>query len=173
MGEIPDPTRVVQRGGPGTSPSALCWTSLGRVTAGVLWGEQRCADDLPLSLVFQSKTEPSLWTCPFHPPLQLSFVIRSLSPLHGFGLAKIKVWNYWTADGVSNWLCLLEGRLMEAFGADSLIPGVAAWTQGGPAGCSRCLLGRFIQPCHSHRAQSLCLKVCNVESDHPWGKLEE
>ncbi|XP_043416180.1 katanin-interacting protein isoform X2 [Prionailurus bengalensis] len=46
-----------------------------------------------------SKKDPSLWTCPFHPPLQLFFVIRNTSRLHDFDLAKIKVWNYWTADG--------------------------------------------------------------------------
>ncbi|KAM5197959.1 katanin-interacting protein isoform 4-T4 [Hipposideros larvatus] len=46
-----------------------------------------------------SKKDPSLWTCPFHPPLKLFFVIRNVRPLCGFGLAKIKVWNYWMADG--------------------------------------------------------------------------
>ncbi|XP_037669885.1 LOW QUALITY PROTEIN: katanin-interacting protein [Choloepus didactylus] len=46
-----------------------------------------------------STKDPSLWTCPFHPPLQLFFIIRNTSRLCDFGLAKIKVWNYWTADG--------------------------------------------------------------------------
>ncbi|XP_027965645.1 protein KIAA0556 homolog isoform X4 [Eumetopias jubatus] len=46
-----------------------------------------------------SKKDPSLWMCPFHPPLQLFFVIRNTRRLQDFGLAKIKVWNYWTADG--------------------------------------------------------------------------
>ncbi|XP_029802522.1 protein KIAA0556 homolog isoform X1 [Suricata suricatta] len=46
-----------------------------------------------------SKKDPSLWMCPFHPPLQLFFVIRNTSRLQDFDLAKIKVWNYWTADG--------------------------------------------------------------------------
>ncbi|XP_054570524.1 katanin-interacting protein [Eptesicus fuscus] len=46
-----------------------------------------------------SKKDSSLWTCPFHPPLQLFFVIRSTRRLRAFGLARIKVWNYWTADG--------------------------------------------------------------------------
>ncbi|XP_070269528.1 katanin-interacting protein isoform X4 [Myotis yumanensis] len=46
-----------------------------------------------------SKKDSSLWTCPFHPPLQLFFVIRNTRRLHAFGLARIKVWNYWTADG--------------------------------------------------------------------------
>ncbi|XP_071067322.1 katanin-interacting protein isoform X4 [Dasypus novemcinctus] len=46
-----------------------------------------------------SRKDPSLWTCPFHPPLQLFFIIRNTRRLRDFGLAKIKVWNYWTADG--------------------------------------------------------------------------
>ncbi|XP_039741497.1 katanin-interacting protein [Pteropus medius] len=46
-----------------------------------------------------SKKDPSLWTCPFHPPLQLFFIIRDARPLRDFGLARIRVWNYWTADG--------------------------------------------------------------------------
>ncbi|XP_057605961.1 katanin-interacting protein isoform X2 [Hippopotamus amphibius kiboko] len=45
------------------------------------------------------KKIPSLWMCPFHPPLQLFFVIRNTRQLHDFGLTEIKVWNYWTADG--------------------------------------------------------------------------
>uniref|UniRef100_A0A8C5Y5X8 Katanin interacting protein n=1 Tax=Microcebus murinus TaxID=30608 RepID=A0A8C5Y5X8_MICMU len=48
------------------------------------------------------KNEPSLWTCPFHPPLQLFFVIRNTGQLRDFHLAKIKVWNYWTTDGDLN-----------------------------------------------------------------------
>ncbi|XP_032698591.1 LOW QUALITY PROTEIN: protein KIAA0556 homolog [Lontra canadensis] len=46
-----------------------------------------------------SMEDPSLWMCPFHPPLQLFFVIRNTRQLQDFGLAKIKVWNYWTANG--------------------------------------------------------------------------
>ncbi|KAI5939981.1 Katanin-interacting protein [Manis javanica] len=46
-----------------------------------------------------SKEDLSLWTCTFHPPLQLFFVIRNTRQLHDFGLSKIKVWNYWAADG--------------------------------------------------------------------------
>ncbi|XP_062956228.1 katanin-interacting protein [Cynocephalus volans] len=46
-----------------------------------------------------SKKDPSLWTCPFHPPLQLFFVIRNTRQLRDFGLAKVRVWNYWTTDG--------------------------------------------------------------------------
>ncbi|XP_058536514.1 katanin-interacting protein [Ochotona princeps] len=43
--------------------------------------------------------DASPWICPFHPPLQLMFVIRNTRQLCNFGLAKVKVWNYWTADG--------------------------------------------------------------------------
>ncbi|XP_041523019.1 katanin-interacting protein isoform X3 [Microtus oregoni] len=46
-----------------------------------------------------SKKDPPVWTCPFHPPLQLYFIIHNMRQLHDFGLAKIKVRNYWTADG--------------------------------------------------------------------------
>lgn len=52
-----------------------------------------------------------MWTCPFHPPLQLFFVIRNTRQLRDFGLTKIKVWNYCTADGVSNRLRFLAGHL--------------------------------------------------------------
>ncbi|XP_042638159.1 katanin-interacting protein [Orycteropus afer afer] len=45
------------------------------------------------------KKDLSLWTCPFQPPLQLFFTVRNTQQLRDFGLAKIKVWNYWTADG--------------------------------------------------------------------------
>ncbi|XP_009194466.2 protein KIAA0556 homolog isoform X5 [Papio anubis] len=43
--------------------------------------------------------DSSPWTCPFRPPLQLFFVIRNTRQLGDFSLAKIKVRNYWTADG--------------------------------------------------------------------------
>lgn len=46
-----------------------------------------------------SKKDPPVWTCPFHPPLQLYFIIHNIRQLRDFGLAKIKVRNYWTADG--------------------------------------------------------------------------
>ncbi|KFQ93193.1 Uncharacterized protein KIAA0556, partial [Nipponia nippon] len=35
-----------------------------------------------------------LWMCPFHPPIQLYFVIRNLTRSHDFGISKIKIWNY-------------------------------------------------------------------------------
>lgn len=46
-----------------------------------------------------SRNEPSPWLCPFHPPLQLFFILRNTRQLPDFALARIKVWNYWTADG--------------------------------------------------------------------------
>ncbi|XP_023048706.1 protein KIAA0556 homolog isoform X7 [Piliocolobus tephrosceles] len=45
------------------------------------------------------KKDSSPWTCPFRRPLQLFFVIRNTRQLGDFSLAKIKVRNYWTADG--------------------------------------------------------------------------
>ncbi|XP_061849540.1 katanin-interacting protein isoform X2 [Colius striatus] len=43
---------------------------------------------------FNISKESFLWMCPFHPPVQLYFVIRN--PVHSrdFGLSKIKIWNY-------------------------------------------------------------------------------
>ncbi|NXJ68842.1 K0556 protein, partial [Rostratula benghalensis] len=38
--------------------------------------------------------ESFLWTCPFHPPVQLYFVIRNPTRSRGFGISKIKIWNY-------------------------------------------------------------------------------
>uniref|UniRef100_A0A8C0WQ66 KATNIP domain-containing protein n=1 Tax=Castor canadensis TaxID=51338 RepID=A0A8C0WQ66_CASCN len=58
-------------------------------------GELGCLVNRSLS----SKEDLSLWTCPFHPPLKLFFIIRNTRQLQDFGLAKIKVWNYWTTDG--------------------------------------------------------------------------
>ncbi|XP_006896692.1 PREDICTED: uncharacterized protein KIAA0556 homolog [Elephantulus edwardii] len=46
-----------------------------------------------------SKKDLPVWTCPFQPPLQLVFLLRNTQQLRDFGLAKIRVWNYWTADG--------------------------------------------------------------------------
>ncbi|NWH67216.1 K0556 protein, partial [Geococcyx californianus] len=41
--------------------------------------------------------ESFLWMCPFHPPIQLYFVIRNPTRSHDFGISKIKIWNYNTA----------------------------------------------------------------------------
>ncbi|NWZ67427.1 K0556 protein, partial [Acrocephalus arundinaceus] len=38
--------------------------------------------------------ESCLWMCPFHPPVQLYFVIRNPTRSRDFGIAKIKIWNY-------------------------------------------------------------------------------
>ncbi|NWX95481.1 K0556 protein, partial [Nothoprocta ornata] len=40
--------------------------------------------------------ESSLWMCPFYPPIQLYFVIRNPTRSRGFGISKIKIWNYST-----------------------------------------------------------------------------
>ncbi|NWV86797.1 K0556 protein, partial [Dasyornis broadbenti] len=40
--------------------------------------------------------ESCLWMCPFHPPVQLYFVIRNPTRSRDFGIAKIKIWNYST-----------------------------------------------------------------------------
>ncbi|XP_037766831.1 katanin-interacting protein isoform X8 [Chelonia mydas] len=41
-----------------------------------------------------STKERFLWTCPFHAPVQLYFVIRNPSWSRDFGISKIKIWNY-------------------------------------------------------------------------------
>ncbi|XP_056661474.1 katanin-interacting protein isoform X3 [Monodelphis domestica] len=43
-----------------------------------------------------STKELSLWTCPFHPPVQLFFIIRNTRQSYEFGISRIKLWNYWT-----------------------------------------------------------------------------
>ncbi|NXI66559.1 K0556 protein, partial [Anseranas semipalmata] len=40
--------------------------------------------------------ESFLWMCPFHPPIQLYFVIRNPTRSRDFGISKIKIWNYST-----------------------------------------------------------------------------
>ncbi|KAM6299190.1 katanin-interacting protein [Aegotheles albertisi] len=39
-------------------------------------------------------TKEDLWMCPFHPPIQLYFIIRNLTRSCDFGISKIKIWNY-------------------------------------------------------------------------------
>ncbi|NXL50108.1 K0556 protein, partial [Podilymbus podiceps] len=41
--------------------------------------------------------ENFIWMCPFHPPIQLYFVIRNPTRSRDFGISKIKIWNYNTA----------------------------------------------------------------------------
>ncbi|XP_048465715.1 protein KATNIP homolog [Rhincodon typus] len=38
--------------------------------------------------------ERHMWTCPFRPPVQLYFVVRSPIKSCDFGISKIKIWNY-------------------------------------------------------------------------------
>ncbi|NXI91837.1 K0556 protein, partial [Psophia crepitans] len=38
--------------------------------------------------------ESFLWMCPFHPPIQLYFVIRNPTRSRDFDISKIKIWNY-------------------------------------------------------------------------------
>ncbi|XP_032429779.1 protein KIAA0556 isoform X2 [Xiphophorus hellerii] len=35
-----------------------------------------------------------MWTCPFHPPIQLYFIIRNTERALDFGISSIKIWNY-------------------------------------------------------------------------------
>ncbi|XP_051630121.1 katanin-interacting protein isoform X1 [Manacus candei] len=42
------------------------------------------------------RKESCLWMCPFHPPIQLYFVIRNPTRSCDFGISKIKIWNYST-----------------------------------------------------------------------------
>ncbi|KAM9837979.1 katanin-interacting protein [Aulostomus maculatus] len=35
-----------------------------------------------------------MWTCPFHPPIQLYFIIRNTECSPDFGISRIKIWNY-------------------------------------------------------------------------------
>ncbi|XP_017274072.1 katanin-interacting protein isoform X2 [Kryptolebias marmoratus] len=38
--------------------------------------------------------ERHMWTCPFHPPIQLYFIIRNTEYAPDFGVSCIKIWNY-------------------------------------------------------------------------------
>ncbi|XP_076615806.1 katanin-interacting protein isoform X1 [Chaetodon auriga] len=38
--------------------------------------------------------ERHMWTCPFHPPVQLYFIIRNTERSSDFGISRIKIWNY-------------------------------------------------------------------------------
>ncbi|KAJ8399898.1 hypothetical protein AAFF_G00406280 [Aldrovandia affinis] len=38
--------------------------------------------------------ERHMWTCPFHPPVQLYFIIRNPERSPDFGISRIKIWNY-------------------------------------------------------------------------------
>uniref|UniRef100_A0A667YYZ9 Katanin interacting protein n=1 Tax=Myripristis murdjan TaxID=586833 RepID=A0A667YYZ9_9TELE len=51
-----------------------------------------------LGALVNGKTKESvsrhMWTCPFHPPIQLYFVIRNTEYSLDFGISRIKIWNY-------------------------------------------------------------------------------
>uniref|UniRef100_F6VXB4 Katanin-interacting protein n=1 Tax=Xenopus tropicalis TaxID=8364 RepID=F6VXB4_XENTR len=38
--------------------------------------------------------EHFMWTCPFHPPVQLYFIIRNATKSADFDISKLKIWNY-------------------------------------------------------------------------------
>ncbi|XP_064178298.1 katanin-interacting protein isoform X3 [Anguilla rostrata] len=38
--------------------------------------------------------ERHMWTCPFHPPVQLYFIVRNPERSPDFGISRIKIWNY-------------------------------------------------------------------------------
>ncbi|KAK2870458.1 hypothetical protein Q8A67_024850 [Cirrhinus molitorella] len=38
--------------------------------------------------------ERHMWVCPFHPPVQLYFVIRNVERSPNFNISRIKIWNY-------------------------------------------------------------------------------
>ncbi|XP_069373177.1 katanin-interacting protein isoform X2 [Paralichthys olivaceus] len=38
--------------------------------------------------------ERHMWTCPYHPPIQLYFIIRNTERSPDFGISRIKIWNY-------------------------------------------------------------------------------
>ncbi|XP_061665648.1 katanin-interacting protein isoform X2 [Syngnathoides biaculeatus] len=38
--------------------------------------------------------ERHMWTCRFHPPIQLYFIIRNTERAADFGISRIKIWNY-------------------------------------------------------------------------------
>ncbi|KAM4623791.1 katanin-interacting protein [Polymixia lowei] len=38
--------------------------------------------------------ERHMWTCAFHPPIQLYFIIRNTERSPDFGISRIKIWNY-------------------------------------------------------------------------------
>uniref|UniRef100_A0A671QAZ0 Katanin interacting protein n=1 Tax=Sinocyclocheilus anshuiensis TaxID=1608454 RepID=A0A671QAZ0_9TELE len=54
--------------------------------------------DLPgnLAALVNGKTKVSrhMWACPFHPPVQLYFIIRNVERSPNFSISRIKIWNY-------------------------------------------------------------------------------
>uniref|UniRef100_A0A8C7H0C7 Katanin interacting protein n=1 Tax=Oncorhynchus kisutch TaxID=8019 RepID=A0A8C7H0C7_ONCKI len=46
------------------------------------------------ALVNGKPKERHMWTCPFHPPVQLYFIIRNTERSPDFQISRIKIWNY-------------------------------------------------------------------------------
>ncbi|KAM4697791.1 katanin-interacting protein [Rhinophrynus dorsalis] len=42
----------------------------------------------------QTTKEHFMWTCPFHPPVQLYFIVRNPTRSCDFDISKMKIWNY-------------------------------------------------------------------------------
>lgn len=53
-----------------------------------------CSWFLSTLLGWQTTKERHMWTCPFHPPIQLYFIIRNTERSADFGISRIKIWNY-------------------------------------------------------------------------------
>lgn len=51
-------------------------------------------DVLSILSGWQTTKERHMWTCPFHPPIQLYFIIRNTERSPDFGISRIKIWNY-------------------------------------------------------------------------------
>uniref|UniRef100_A0A7N5ZXL6 KATNIP domain-containing protein n=1 Tax=Anabas testudineus TaxID=64144 RepID=A0A7N5ZXL6_ANATE len=47
-----------------------------------------------LGALVNGKMKRHMWTCPFHPPIQLYFIIRNTERSTDFGMSRIKIWNY-------------------------------------------------------------------------------
>ncbi|XP_066544834.1 katanin-interacting protein isoform X2 [Amia ocellicauda] len=55
-----------------------------------------CPGELGALVNGKTKTtkERHMWACPFHPPVQLYFIIRNPERSPHFGISKFKIWNY-------------------------------------------------------------------------------
>ncbi|XP_062415985.1 katanin-interacting protein isoform X2 [Pungitius pungitius] len=55
-----------------------------------------CPGNLGALVNGRTKTtkERHMWTCPFHPPIQLYFIIRNAERSPDFGISRIRIWNY-------------------------------------------------------------------------------
>ncbi|KAM8836946.1 katanin-interacting protein isoform 2-T2 [Spinachia spinachia] len=55
-----------------------------------------CPGNLGALVDGRAKTtkERHMWTCPFHPPIQLYFIIRNPRRSPDFGISHIRIWNY-------------------------------------------------------------------------------